>query len=120
MTQQVSGLMITISSEQALKNTQAITGALTNLEIKGVQASKSTDNLGKSFQATNSITQNFNTTINNSTNAINKQTKGLVEQEKQRKRPLNPIPILIRFRFPAVRQQFFNLGHFMRRQPFQH
>ena len=29
------------------------------------------------------------------------------------KRPLNPIPILIRFRFPAVRQQFFNLGHFM-------
>ena len=29
------------------------------------------------------------------------------------KRPLNPIPILIRFRFPAVRQQFFNLGHFV-------
>ena len=36
------------------------------------------------------------------------------------KRPLNPIPILIRFRFPAVWQQFFNLGHFMCRQPFQH
>ena len=83
MTQQVSSLMITLSSEQALKNAQAITRALTNLEIKGVQASKSTDNLGKSFQSTNSITQNFNTTINNSTNAINKQTKGLVEQEKQ-------------------------------------
>ena len=36
------------------------------------------------------------------------------------KRPLNPIPILIRFRFPAVWQQFFNLGHFVCRQPFQH
>ena len=52
----------------------------------------------------------------------------LIESEKDypstwaaiSKRPLNPIPILIRFRFPAVWQQFFNLGHFVCRQPFQH
>ena len=36
-----------------------------------------------------------------------------IQLDIQSKRPLNPIPILIRFRFPAVRQQFFNLGHFV-------
>jgi tape measure domain-containing protein len=83
MTEQTSRLVIEISSEQAKKNAEELSKELVKIFTGGEKASDSTSKLGKTIQVTSNITQNFNTTVNNTTKAVEKQTQELAKQEKQ-------------------------------------
>lgn len=83
MTEQTSRLVIEISSEQAKKNAEDLSKELVKIFTGGEKASDSTSKLGKTIQVTSNITQNFNTTVNNTTKAVEKQTQELAKQEKQ-------------------------------------
>jgi len=83
MTEQTSRLVIEISSEQAKKNAEELSKELVKIFTGGERASDSTSKLGKTIQVTSNITQNFNTTVNNTTKAVEKQTQELAKQEKQ-------------------------------------
>lgn len=83
MAEQTSRLVIEISSEQAKKNAEDLSKELVKIFTGGEKASDSTSKLGKTIQVTSNITQNFNTTVNNTTKAVEKQTQELAKQEKQ-------------------------------------
>ncbi|MDR6542979.1 tape measure domain-containing protein [Acinetobacter bereziniae] len=83
MTEQTSRLVIEISSEQAKKNAEELSKELVKIFTGGEKANDSTSKLGKTIQVTSNITQNFNTTVNNTTKAVEKQTQELAKQEKQ-------------------------------------
>ncbi|KKW80363.1 hypothetical protein AAV97_04940 [Acinetobacter sp. Ag2] len=75
MTEQTSRLVIEISSEQAKKNAEDLSKELVKIFTGGEKASDSTSKLGKTIQVTSNITQNFNTTVNNTTKALSDQEK---------------------------------------------
>jgi tape measure domain-containing protein len=75
MTEQTSRLVIEISSEQAKKNAEELSKELVKIFTGGEKASDSTSKLGKTIQVTSNITQNFNTTVNNTTKALSDQEK---------------------------------------------
>ena len=75
MTEQTSRLVIEISSEQAKKNAEDLSKELVKIFTGGEKASDSTSKLGKTIQVTSNITQNFNTTVNNTTKALGDQEK---------------------------------------------
>lgn len=75
MTEQTSRLVIEISSEQAKKNAEDLSKELVKIFTGGEKASDSTSKLGKTIQVTSKITQNFNTTVNNTTKALSDQEK---------------------------------------------
>ncbi len=83
MAEQRSVLVIEISSEQAKKNAEELSKELVKIFTGGEKASDSTSKLGQTIQVTSNITQNFNTTVNNTTKAVEKQTQELAKQEKQ-------------------------------------
>lgn len=76
-------LRIVIDSQQAARNTDAISTGLKKLTGVGEEASQATSRLGTSIKATNDETQKFTPGINAATKAIENQTKELKSQESQ-------------------------------------
>ncbi|AQV15998.1 tape measure protein [Acinetobacter pittii] len=69
---QESRLVIVIDSQNAERNVKALAEELSKFTDRGDSASKSSKDMGRQLSVTSNIVQNFNTTVNNSNNSVQK------------------------------------------------